>query len=225
MKFEDLKNEITHIFESGANETRILEMCLKAFNTGSKDINGRDIVLGDIVTHDFKGEDSRFTVVFEDGAFRKQYPNWEVGLERPLIERAGEAQHMRLKVVGLMFYPNADHISLEQSAKAYAVQRQRAANITERKIAVVCRDSMDFQHHVKPIYDAITSRDRSIVVDLSKGFATIENPARNITKYFMVCDSIDLDGREFHSVEKTYQVERFTYLIKLHDAALTRVRK
>lgn len=104
MKFEDLKNEITHIFESGANETRVLEMCLKAFNTGSKDINGRDIVLGDIVTHDFEGEDSRFTVVFEDGAFRKQYPNWPGGLERPVIERGGEAYQMRLKVVGSMFF-------------------------------------------------------------------------------------------------------------------------
>lgn len=176
MKFEDLKNEITHIFESGANETRVLEMCLRAFNTGTKDINGRDIVLGDIVTHEFEGDDSRFTVVFEDGAFRKQYQNWEVGIERPLIEKGGEAQHMRLKVVGSMFYPNAEHgVSLVKSAQAYAVQRKRAANILEKKIAVVCRDSMDFQHHIKLIYDAITSRDRSIVVDLhKKGFRLLK---------------------------------------------------
>lgn len=211
MKFEDLKNEITHIFESGANETRVLEMCLRAFNTGTKDINGRDIVLGDIVTHEFEGDDSRFTVVFEDGAFRKQYQNWEVGIERPLIEKGGEAQHMRLKVVGskvLIFYENADHVSLVKSAQAYAIQRQRAANLIEKKIAVISNNARDFNFHVKAIYDLITDRDKSSVVDLSRGFITIEHPKGNGVKYFAIYDSSDLSGVFFNSVEKTYGFDR-----------------
>lgn len=68
------------------------------FPTHSVDILGRVICLGDKVGYDFDDSTSKFIVVFEDNAFRKQYPKWDISIPKPILEFGHAALDMRLKI-------------------------------------------------------------------------------------------------------------------------------
>ncbi len=69
------------------------------FPTHTKDIDGKQICLGDICTYDFEDNETNFVVVFEDNAFRKKYKRWTKNLERPMLEYGNMAKKMRIKLV------------------------------------------------------------------------------------------------------------------------------
>jgi len=91
----------------GLTDPDIIEMLIKTvfvnklakgFPTQTKDITGKQILVGSIVTYDFEDNTSYFRVVFENNAFRKEYPNWDQELEKPLLEYGKRAEEMRLKI-------------------------------------------------------------------------------------------------------------------------------
>ena len=73
----------------------------KGTPTHTKDINGQTICLGDLVWYDFpdSSPSEKFTVVFEDDAFRKSYKGWDKTLQKPLLETGEQAKYMRLKII------------------------------------------------------------------------------------------------------------------------------
>ena len=77
----------------------MIKMLEAGFPTHSIDITGKRICLGDKVTYDFDDNTTNFIVVFENNAFRKQYPKWDKTLEKPILEYGLRAKEMRLKVI------------------------------------------------------------------------------------------------------------------------------
>lgn len=73
----------------------------KGSPTCTVDITGQRLLVGSIVTYDFDDNTSFFTVVYENNAFRKEYPNWDPDLEKPLLEYGKRAEEMRLKIIQL----------------------------------------------------------------------------------------------------------------------------
>jgi hypothetical protein len=79
-------------------KTVFVNKLAKGFPTQTKDITGKQILVGSIVTYDFEDNTSYFRVVYENNAFRKEYPNWDQELEKPLLEYGKRAEKMRLKI-------------------------------------------------------------------------------------------------------------------------------
>jgi len=79
-------------------KTVFVNKLAKGFPTQTKDITGKQILVGSIVTYDFEDNTSYFRVVYENNAFRKEYPNWDQELEKPLLEYGKRAEEMRLKI-------------------------------------------------------------------------------------------------------------------------------
>ena len=68
---------------------------------GLKDFMGNDIYVNDNMDQSkFANDDPcPFTVCFEDGAFRKKYPEWDETLQKPILDSA-EIKLLHLVVVG-----------------------------------------------------------------------------------------------------------------------------
>lgn len=43
-----------------------------------RDIDGKMICVGDLVTYDFDDNTSYFEVIYHEGKFRKKYQNWDI---------------------------------------------------------------------------------------------------------------------------------------------------
>ena len=76
-----------------------IDILPKGFPTHTVDISGKQICLGDRVGYDFSDEDSFFTVIFENNAFRKKYENWDDRMEKPILECGNMAQIMKFKII------------------------------------------------------------------------------------------------------------------------------
>lgn len=73
-------------------------MIPKGTPTHTKDINGKTICLGDIITYDYDDNTLEFEVIFEDNAFRKKYKRWDRTLTKPMLEFGLSAKRMRLLI-------------------------------------------------------------------------------------------------------------------------------
>jgi len=75
--------------------------------TSTLDTEGRRIRLGDKVELGGSGYEHQFTdyfvVVFENNAFRKEYPGWDKTLAKPLLEWGENAKALKFKIVKTWF--------------------------------------------------------------------------------------------------------------------------
>lgn len=91
-----------YYFNSKDDTDRVPTSTIMQF-TGLTDYTGREVYSGDIIDNlTFGDSPCPASVVFEDGSYRKNYPDWDRDLPKPILD-ADDIKLLELEVIGNIY--------------------------------------------------------------------------------------------------------------------------